>query len=118
MRSVLLTIPQVLPIIGQFDFTPLLVAEDPVHYPHCFPACVHACVCVCVFVCVCVCVCQVWNANVLVDRFMGQRSGAVPAVGHTERVTGKLMGRRRHRNEETQGTITFKIECSNDLRAT
>ena len=68
--------------------------------------------------CVRVCVCQVWNANVLVDRFMGQRSGAVPAVGHTERVTGKLMGRRRHRNEETQGTITFKIECSNDLRAT
>lgn len=61
---------------------------------------------------------EVWNGNVLIDRFMGQRTAPVPAEGHSERVTGKLMGRRRNRSEETQGTLTFRIECSNDLRAT
>ena len=54
----------------------------------------------------------------LVDRFMGQKSCLVPGDGRSERVTGKLMGRRRHRNEETQGSVTFKIDCSHDLRAT
>ena len=54
----------------------------------------------------------------LVDRFMGQRTVPVPNDGGSERTTGRLMGRGRHRNEETQGTITFRVECNHDLRAT
>ena len=48
---------------------------------------------------------------------MGQRTTHVPVEGQSERVTGRLMGRRRHREEETHGTITFKVECSSDLRS-
>ena len=54
----------------------------------------------------------------LIDSFMGQRTVPVPSDGGAERTTGRLMGRRRHRNEETQGTITFRVECAHDLRAT
>ena len=61
---------------------------------------------------------QVWNSNVLVDRFMGQRTVPVPGDGGSERTTGRLMGRGRHRNEEAQGTITFRVECAHNLRAT
>ena len=33
----------------------------------------------------------------IVDRFMGQRTVVVPTDGKTDRYTGRLMGRRRHR---------------------
>ncbi len=59
-----------------------------------------------------------WNSNVIVDRFMGQRTVVVPTDGKSDRYTGRLMGRRRHRNEETQGTLTFTIECNHNTRAT
>ena len=49
---------------------------------------------------------------------MGQRTVPVPGDGGSERTTGRLMGRGRHRNEEAQGTITFRVDCAHNLRAT
>ena len=60
---------------------------------------------------------QVWNHNVLVDRFMGKRTAPVPRDGASERSTGRLMGRGRHSNIEQTGTITFRVECSSDIRS-
>ena len=49
---------------------------------------------------------------------MGQVSVPVPPDGSNERHTMKLMGRGRHSEEETQGTIMFRVECSHNLKAT
>jgi len=61
---------------------------------------------------------QVWNANVLVDRFMGQVSVPVPWQGDSERHTMTLMGRGRNSGNETQGKLTFSVSCSRDLQST
>jgi len=61
---------------------------------------------------------QVWNAHVLVDRFMGQVSVQVPWQGDSERYTMTLMGRGRNSGNETQGKITFSVSCSRDLQST
>jgi len=61
---------------------------------------------------------QVWNSNVLVDRFMGQVRVPVPHDGANDHHTMKLMGRGRHSEEETHGNLSFRVECSHNLRAT
>ena len=82
-------------------------------------------------VCVCTCTCththkmnvmvtllQVWNSNVLVDRFMGRVTVPLPWQGDSERHTKPLMGRGRNSNNETQGKITVSVSCSRDLQST
>ncbi len=60
-----------------------------------------------------------WNNNVVMDRFMGKRTAAVPREGESgQGYTGRLMGRGRHSNLEQPGTITFRVDCSGDLRST
>lgn len=49
---------------------------------------------------------------------MGKRVALVPREGQSERATGRLMGRGRHSNIEQPGTVTFRVDCSSDLRST
>ena len=58
------------------------------------------------------------NHNVLVDKFMGQATSVIPRDGASERHTQKLMEKGRNRDNETQGSVTFTVECSHNLRAT
>ncbi len=49
---------------------------------------------------------------------MGKRVALVPRDGQSERATGRLMGRGRQSSLEQPGSITFKVDCSSDLRST
>ena len=49
---------------------------------------------------------------------MGQVTATIPRDGGSERHTQKLMNKGRHHDTESQGSVTFTVECVHNLRAT